>query len=44
MKRKFEADTREEANRKADDWWAKAKGVRFIHRPPNSRELSLKSL
>jgi hypothetical protein len=32
MERKFEADTREEANRKADDWWAKAKGVRFIHR------------
>ena len=28
----FEADTREEANRKADEWWAKAKGVRFIHR------------
>jgi hypothetical protein len=32
MERKFEADTREEANRKADDWWTKAKGVRFIHR------------
>jgi hypothetical protein len=32
MERKFEADTREEANRKADDWWAKAKGVRFVHR------------
>ena len=32
MERKFEADTREEANRKADDWWAKAKGVRFILR------------
>jgi hypothetical protein len=32
MERIFEADTREEANRKADEWWAKAKGVRFIHR------------
>ena len=32
MERIFEADTREEANRRADEWWAKAKGVRFIHR------------
>jgi hypothetical protein len=32
MERIFEADTREEANRKADEWWAKAKGVRFMHR------------
>ena len=32
MERTFEADTREEANRQADDWWAKAKCVRFIHR------------
>ena len=32
MERIFEADTREEANRKADEWWAKAKGKRFIHR------------
>jgi predicted RNase H-like HicB family nuclease len=32
MKRIFEADTREEANQKADEWWAKARGVRFIHR------------
>jgi predicted RNase H-like HicB family nuclease len=40
MERIFEADTREEANRKADEWWAKAKGVRFIHRcqiPAGSR-------
>jgi predicted RNase H-like HicB family nuclease len=28
----FEAETREEANRKADEWWAKAKGTRFTHR------------
>ncbi len=28
----FEAETREEANRKADEWWARANGVRFIHR------------
>jgi hypothetical protein len=26
MERIFEADTREEANQKADEWWAKAKG------------------
>ena len=32
MERTFEADTREEANRQADEWWAQAKGVRFIHR------------
>jgi predicted RNase H-like HicB family nuclease len=32
MKRIFEADTREEANQKADEWWAKAKGLRFVHR------------
>ena len=32
MERIFEADTREEASRKANEWWAKAKGVRFIHR------------
>jgi hypothetical protein len=32
MQRTFEADTREEANRQADEWWAKAKGLRFIHR------------
>ena len=32
MERTFEADTREEANRQADEWWAKAKGLRFIHR------------
>ena len=32
MERIFEADTREEVNRKADEWWAKAKGLRFIHR------------
>jgi hypothetical protein len=39
----FEADTREEANRKADEWWSKAKGVRFIHRFPNSGGLPLES-
>ncbi len=32
MKRTFEAETREEANQKADEWWATAKGVRFVHR------------
>jgi hypothetical protein len=32
MERIFEAETREEANRKADEWWATAKEVRFIHR------------
>jgi hypothetical protein len=32
MERIFEAETREEANQKADEWWAKAEGVRFIHR------------
>jgi hypothetical protein len=32
MERIFEAETREEANRKADEWWANAKGVSFIHR------------
>jgi hypothetical protein len=32
MERIFEAEAREEANRKADEWWAKAKGFRFIHR------------
>ena len=32
MERVFEAETREEANRKADEWWAKAKGMRFVHR------------
>ena len=32
MERTFEADTREEAKRQADEWWAKAKGLRFIHR------------
>jgi hypothetical protein len=32
MQRTFEADTQEEANRQADEWWAKAKGLRFIHR------------
>jgi hypothetical protein len=32
MERIFEAETREEANRKADEWWAEARGVRFIHR------------
>jgi hypothetical protein len=32
MERIFEADTREEANQKADEWWANAKAVRFIHR------------
>ncbi len=40
MERIFEADTREEANRKADDWWVKVKGLRFIHRsqiPPGFR-------
>jgi hypothetical protein len=40
MERIFEAATREEANRKADEWWAEAKGVRFIHRsqtPPAFR-------
>lgn len=31
MERIFEADTREEANRKADEWWAKVKGARSIH-------------
>jgi hypothetical protein len=44
MERTFEADTREEANRQADDWWAKAKGVALYPPVPNSRELSLKSL
>jgi hypothetical protein len=40
MERTFEANTREEANRRADEWWAKAKGLRFIHRsqiPPGFR-------
>ena len=40
MERVFEAETREEANRKADEWWAKAKGMRFVHRcqtPPGFR-------
>jgi hypothetical protein len=40
MERTFEADTREQANRRADEWWAKAKGLRFIHRsqiPPGFR-------
>jgi len=32
MKRIFEGETREEANRKADEWWAREKGVRFVHR------------
>ena len=32
MQRIFEADTREEANRQADEWWSAAKGLRFIHR------------
>jgi hypothetical protein len=32
MKRIFEGETRDEAKRKADEWWANAKGVRFIHR------------
>ncbi len=32
MERIFEAETREEANRKADEWWARAKGLRFTHR------------
>jgi hypothetical protein len=32
MERIFEADTRKQVNQKADEWWAKAKGVRFIHR------------
>jgi hypothetical protein len=32
MKRTFEAETREEANQKADEWWVRAKGVRFVHR------------
>src|SRR5262245_45809428 len=32
MERIFEAEAREEANRKADEWWAKANGVRFVHR------------
>jgi hypothetical protein len=32
MERIFEAETREEANRKAVEWWANAKEVRFIHR------------
>jgi hypothetical protein len=42
MERIFEADTREEANRKADEWWAKAKGA--LHPPvPNSGGVSLES-
>lgn len=28
----FEAKTRAEANRLADDWWMKQKGLRQIHR------------
>jgi hypothetical protein len=32
MERIFEADTREQVNQKADEWWAKAKGLRFVHR------------
>jgi predicted RNase H-like HicB family nuclease len=32
MQRIFEGETREEANRKADEWWDNAEGVRFIHR------------
>jgi hypothetical protein len=32
MERIFKADTREEANRKADEWWARVQGMRFIHR------------
>ena len=32
MQRTFEADTWEEANRQADEWWSAAKGLRFIHR------------
>jgi hypothetical protein len=32
MERTFEANTREQANQKADEWWAKAKGLRFVHR------------
>jgi predicted RNase H-like HicB family nuclease len=40
VERIFEAETREEAKRKADEWWSEAKGVRFIHRsqiPPGFR-------
>ena len=40
MERIFEADTREEANRKADEWWAKAKGYPPV---PNFRGVSLES-
>ena len=32
MQRIFEAETRDEAKRKADEWWSKAKGIRFVHR------------
>jgi hypothetical protein len=32
MQRTFEADTWEEANRQADEWWSAAEGLRFIHR------------
>lgn len=32
MERMFEADTREEANQRADEWWAMAKGLRFVQR------------
>ena len=42
MERTFEADTRDKANRQADEWWAKAKGLRFVHRsqiPPGFRSI-----
>jgi len=28
----FEADTQAEANRLADEWWMKQKGLRLVHR------------
>jgi hypothetical protein len=28
----FEADTQSEANRMADEWWMKQKGLRLVHR------------
>ena len=28
----FEAATQAEANRQADEWWSKQKGLRLVHR------------
>ena len=43
MERIFEADTREEANRKADDWWAQGERAALYSPVPNSGGLSLES-